>query len=204
MKTMDEKLLRYYIELKGPEAGEWNSSPQCLHAEMATREYVRKNFGRFDGMQVCNVGIGTGDWDDYLGYWLKGIGKLTSIDIDAEICEIFEYRQRREGHPNASKVLCKSIFDPSLPAEAFDLVTLIGSSIDETGEYSGCLDACFRLLKSGGYLMLMANARSAPFEKLEQYMQGTVHHMVQKDTFTAFPEYPFYICKIKKKFAGAA
>lgn len=38
--NMDEKLFRYYLELKGSEAGEWNSYPPCLYTEVATREYV--------------------------------------------------------------------------------------------------------------------------------------------------------------------
>lgn len=46
--------------------------------------------------------------------------------------------------------------------------------------------------------MLTANARSAPIEKIEQYMKGANRYMEQKDAYTAFPEYPFYICKIKK------
>lgn len=83
--NMDEKLIRHYLELKGPEAGEWNGSPPCLYAEAMTRDYVRKAFTPADGMKVCNLGIGTGDWDDFLGYCLKGRGELTSIDIDAGI-----------------------------------------------------------------------------------------------------------------------
>lgn len=93
MNMMDEKLFRFYLELKSPEAGVWNTSPQCIHTELITRDYVRKSFVVTDGIQVCNVGIGTGDWDDYLGYWLKDKGNLTSIEIDKEICEIFSYRQ---------------------------------------------------------------------------------------------------------------
>ncbi|GIO90111.1 MULTISPECIES: hypothetical protein [Paenibacillus] len=42
--NMDEKLFRYYLELKSPEAGEWNSSPPCLYTEVVTRDYVRKSF----------------------------------------------------------------------------------------------------------------------------------------------------------------
>lgn len=76
--TIDEKLFNYYLELKSPEAGEWNSSPQCIHTELITRDYIRKAFTVIDGMQVCNVGIGTGDWDDYLGYWLLAQGKRQS------------------------------------------------------------------------------------------------------------------------------
>ncbi|MFD2117569.1 hypothetical protein ACFSTH_12890 [Paenibacillus yanchengensis] len=116
---MDEKLFRYYLDLKSPEAGEWNSSPQCLYTEMVTRDYIRKSFAIFDGIKVCNVGIGAGDWDDYLGYWLKETGELTSIDIDSEICEMFEYRQQRERHPNPAKVICTNIFNFDEPVETF-------------------------------------------------------------------------------------
>lgn len=196
--NMDEKLFRYYLELKGPEAGEWNSSPQCLHAEMVTRDYIRKSFEPTEGIQVCNVGIGTGDWDDYLGYWLKGKGDLTSIDIDKEICEIFAYRQTREGHSNPSKVLCKSIFDSDLPKGKFDIVTLIGSAINEAGDFERCLNSCFSLLKHGGYLMFMASLKYSSLEMLETYIKETLFQVEQKNLYEDFPEYPFFICMIKK------
>lgn len=196
--NMDEKLFRYYLELKGSEAGEWNSSPPCLYTEVATREYVRRSFTLTEGLQVCNVGIGTGDWDDYLGYWLKGKGALTSIDLDQEICAIFAYRQNREGHPNPSKVLCKSIFDSDLPKGKFDIVTLIGSAINETGDFNRCLDSCFSLLKQGGYLMFMASLKYSYLEMLGIYIKGTAFQIEQKNVYEEFPEYPFFICKIKK------
>ncbi|MNW42571.1 hypothetical protein D3C74_197450 [compost metagenome] len=81
MNMDDEKLLQYYLDLNGPDSGEWNSSPQCIHTQLVTRNYIKKTFDIFNGIQVCNVGIGTGNWDDYLGYWLKGRGRLTSIDL---------------------------------------------------------------------------------------------------------------------------
>lgn len=196
--NMDEKLFNYYLELGGPEAGEWNLSPQCIHTELTTRDYVRKSFTVTDGFQVCNVGIGTGDWDDYLGYWLKGKGNITSIDIDNEICDIFAYRQQREGQPNPSKVLCKSIFDSDLPKGKFDIVTLIGSAINETGDFNKCLNSCFSLLKHGGYLMFMASLKYSSSEMLEGYLRQTNYHLEQKNLYESFPEYPFFICKIKK------
>ncbi|MBM7621104.1 SAM-dependent methyltransferase [Bacillus tianshenii] len=198
MNNMDEKLFQYYLELKSPEAGVWNTSPQCIHTEMKTRDYIRKSFAITEGMQVCNVGIGTGDWDDYLGYWIKDKGNLTSIEIDKETCEIFAYRQAREGHPNPSKVICKSIFDPDLPEGNFDIVTLIGSAINEIGEFEKCLDSCFSLLKQSRYLMIMANLKYSPFEVIEEYIRKTDHLLEKHDIYDDFPEYPFYICKIKK------
>jgi hypothetical protein len=94
--------------------------------------------------------------------------------------------------------LCNSIFDLDLPAEKFDIITLIGSAVNETGDLKKCLDSCFGLLKRGGYLMFMANLKSTPMESLEQYIRDTNYHIVQKDQFEAFPQYPFFICKIKK------
>lgn len=72
MKMDDDKLHRYYLELNGPNSREQNSSPTCIHTLLASRDYVKKKFDVFDEIQVCNIGIGTGGWDDYLGYWLKG------------------------------------------------------------------------------------------------------------------------------------
>lgn len=198
MLNLDERLLQYYLDLKSPGAGIWNTSPPCIHTEMVTRDYMRKNFTVTSGLQVCNVGIGTGDWDDFLGYWLTDHGNLTSIDIDQNLCELFTYRQKREGHPNPAKVIGKSIFDADLPKEKFDIVTLIGSAINETGEFERTLDSCFQLLKKGGHLMFMAHSKYSPVHRVEEYLENTDHHIEQKDLYDAFPEYPFYILKIKK------
>jgi SAM-dependent methyltransferase len=195
---MEEKLLNYYLALKGPEAGEWNSSPDNLYAECMTRDYVRKEFVVKDGMQVCNIGIGTGDWDDYLGYWLKDKGQLTSIDIDADICELFAYRQQREEHSNPSQVLNRSIFDADLPQGAFDLVTLIGSTISEAGEFERCLDACLGLLKPGGSLMFMTNLKRSPVSRLEHYAEDRGVIMEQLERYEAFNRYPFHISTLRR------
>lgn len=195
---MDEKLFEYYLELKSPEAGLWNTSPQCIHTELITRDYIRSFFVVTNGIQVCNVGIGTGDWDDYLGYWINGKGSLTSIEIDQDICELFAYRQARERHPNPSKVICKSIFETELHKEKFDIVTLIGSTINEIGDFQKCLDACFKLLKQGGYLMFMTHLKYSPKEMIEGYTRDSDYLLEKYDTYVDFPEYPFYICKIKK------
>lgn len=192
----EERLLRYYLELRSPEAGEWNLSPACLHAELITRDYVRQSFALTDGLQVCNVGIGTGDWDDYLGYWLKNHGQLTSIDIDRDICDIFAYRQRREGHPNPASVLNKSIFDSDLPTGKYDLVTLIGSAVSETGDFERCIDGCMSLLKRDGQLMYMAHLKRTPVGQIEAYCRARKHPIEQLTRYDTYAEYPFIIAKI--------
>lgn len=198
MSNMDMKLLNYYLALKSPEAGEWNASPENLHAEWATRDFVRKYASLDAYTRVCNVGIGTGDWDDFLGYWLREKGCLTSIDIDSDICEIFAYRQRREGHPNPSNVLNKSLFDSALSKGTFELVTIIGSAVVEAGAMESCLDGCLGLLKKGGYLMFMAHSRSAPIEGVLQYVKDNGLQLARSQRYEMLPRYPFYICMIRK------
>lgn len=135
----DEQLLEYYLNLKDPEAAGWNLSPNSLYLEYVTRDYLSMNFQFFEGIEVCNIGIGTGEWDDYLGYLLKDKGHITSIDIDPEICQTFSFRQKREGHPNPSIVVNENILDVKLDG-VFDLVTIIGSTMKETNHYDDVLE----------------------------------------------------------------
>ncbi|WP_337102688.1 class I SAM-dependent methyltransferase [Paenibacillus sp. YIM B09110] len=193
---MDARLLEYYLALKSPEAGEWNSSPENLHAEWRTRDYITKFIHVESGFQACNVGIGTGDWDDFLGYWLKGKGRLTSIDINRDICELFAYRQQREGHPNPSYVVNKSLFDSELPQQTFDLVTMIGSTIDEAGQMNRSMEVCMGLLKPEGRLLFMANLRAVSPVRLEQALNNNVYRIEQLEMFEDMPRYSFFICTI--------
>jgi ubiquinone/menaquinone biosynthesis C-methylase UbiE len=109
----------------------------------------------FPGMEVCNVGIGAGGWDNFLCDLLDGTGRLTSVEIDSETCELFAYRQKREGHTSPSNVICADILADSLRAASFDVVTVIGSTVAESHDYDGCLASCWRLVRNGGFMMYM-------------------------------------------------
>src|SRR5690606_743746 len=130
-------------------------APRTLYLEYWTRQFITSRLVRMPGLRVCNVGIGTGDWDNFLCDLLIDAGSLTSIDIDREICELFRYRQQREGHPNPSTVVCADVMADSLPPASFDVVTVIGSTVSESGNYDRCLTSCMRLVRSAGFLMYM-------------------------------------------------
>jgi ubiquinone/menaquinone biosynthesis C-methylase UbiE len=182
---MDQRLFEHYLALAGPEAGPWNRSPRSLYIEYWTRDFIAKRLEPFDGMRVCNVGIGTGGWDDFLGDWLNDKGRLTSVDIDPDICELFEYRQKREGHLNPSTVVCADILSDSLPAASFDVVTVIGSTVGESEDYDGCLDSCWRLVREGGHMMYMDFLRRPP-ERFEAWAKSTDAEVkVREDDATA-------------------
>ncbi|CAM3571445.1 hypothetical protein PALA111701_15630 [Paenibacillus lactis] len=46
--------------------------------------------------------------------------------------------------------------------------------------------------------MFMASLKYSFLEKLEFYIKGTAFQIEQKNVYDEFPEYPFFICKIKK------
>jgi ubiquinone/menaquinone biosynthesis C-methylase UbiE len=195
----DTALLQFYLELHSPEAQLWNLSPESLYIEFITRDYIRRNINVINGMKVCNIGIGTGEWDDFLGYWLNGKGSLTSVDIDADICEMFRYRQSREGHPNPSRVVCMDIFASTLPRNHFDLVTIIGSTVKETGEYEKTLESCFDILKKDGCLLYMDFASNHTEAEFERFIQDTSHQIEDLSVFDTYPQVRFFVSMARKQ-----
>jgi ubiquinone/menaquinone biosynthesis C-methylase UbiE len=168
MDEMDRRLFEHYLASEGPEAGPWNRSPRSLYIEYWTRDFITSRIEPFPGIEVCNVGIGAGGWDNFLCDWLEGKGRLTSVDVDPGICELFEYRQKREGHPNPATVVCTDILSDSLPAGSFDVVTAIGSTVAESKDYDGCLTSCWRLVRESGHLMYMDFLKRPP-ERFEAW-----------------------------------
>ncbi|WP_010275456.1 class I SAM-dependent methyltransferase [Paenibacillus senegalensis] len=173
----DEKLLQFYLNLRSSEAGPWNLSPENLYIELEVRHHIRELIYLHSRLNVCNIGIGTGEWDDYLGYILTGRGNITSVDIDNHTCELFQYRQKIESHPNPSKVLCENILETSLNANSFDIVTIIGSTVREIGQYNRTLETCFKLLKPGGQFFYMDFEKNYPIDLFEQWAQNANHEI---------------------------
>lgn len=89
----DQDLLNFYLNMREKEAYQWNLSPAGLYLELGTREFLAKHFDVFSGMNALNVGIGVGEWDDYIGYLITGSGCLTSIDIGSALHETGAYRK---------------------------------------------------------------------------------------------------------------
>ena len=148
---MDD-ILEIYRELKSPEAQRWNLTHKNLYVEYNIRKFFSENINLKTCKSICNVGIGAGEWDDFLGYMSEGICRITSIDVDKNICCKFELRQNFESHPNPSIVLNDNVLNNNLMWESFDLVTVIGSTIAEIGNYELALSQCLKLLKKNGLI----------------------------------------------------
>lgn len=146
------RLLRHFLAQGGPESGPWNVSPELAYVTYCFRSWFREACRTKRGaLEVCNVGIGAGEWDDFLGYELLGRGSLVSVDIDPEICDLLRMRQRAQRHPNRARVLCRDVLRMRSRAR-FDIVTIVGSTLAEIGNYEAGLEKAVGLLKPRGRL----------------------------------------------------
>ena len=168
-----------------PDEQRWNLSPERLYIDCWTRAFLRERLDPADCGQTCNVGIGVGEWDDWLGYWLLGHGTLASVDIDERIVEGLSIRQRRQGHPNPARVIHGDLLQATLGP--FDLVTVVGSTLQETHAPAQALRAAVSWVRPGGWLYATAlHSLSDPtwlFDAL-----GGVQHRAR---FDALPDAEF-------------
>lgn len=143
-------LLASYSQMYGPEAGPWNLSVANRYLEYRFADFFEKHFTVSEGMDLCNIGIGAGEWDRYLSYQLKG-GTLTSIDRLEICCRQLEKRLVCEGNPNPVRVVCADALEVDFRG-AFDLVTMVGTTGQESGNWQKLIEQAVRFLKPEGRL----------------------------------------------------
>lgn len=141
-------LLQTYAQMYGPEAGPWNLSVANKYLEYRFTDFFERNFSVTEGTSICNIGIGAGMWDTYLSYKLKN-GKLTSIDKLEVCCRQLEQRLIYEGNPNDVNVICADVMSLGMDG-AFDIVTMVGSTVMESGVGFALLEKAMKLVKPGG------------------------------------------------------
>lgn len=141
-------LLQTYSQMYAPEAGPWNLSVENKYLEYRFRDFFEKYFEISGNANICNIGIGAGEWDIYLSYKLSG-GTLTSIDMLEVCCRQLEERLICEGNPNKVTVVCADamILDYK---ERFDIVTMVGSTAIESGAGMALLAKASEFVKAGG------------------------------------------------------
>ena len=143
-------LLQTYSQMYSPEAGPWNLSVKNKYLEYRFRDFFETHFSISDNAQICNIGIGAGEWDIYLSYKLPK-GELTSIDIDEICCRQLEQRLICEGNPNKVTTFCADAMTLDF-ADKFDIVTMVGSTAIESGDGLKLLAKAISFVKDGGAL----------------------------------------------------
>ncbi len=128
----------------------WQLSPERLYQECWIRHFLREEVDPAVAGDTCNVGIGLGEFDDFLGYWLLGHGGLVSVDIDEQQVRSLSERQQREGHPNPARVVHADLLQATLGP--FDLVTIVGSTLHETHAPARAIRCASEWVRPGGLL----------------------------------------------------
>lgn|GEM_PF-5879128 len=122
---------------------------------------------------------------------------LTSVDMDPEICRIFQLRQRMEGHSNPSRVVCEDFLAYKQP-NAFDLLTIIGSTLNQMGKTQQALTKAHEVLKNGGWLFLMNLEKYHGREEINALLEKTGFTVVATEEFDRYPSIRFY-CMFARK-----
>lgn len=146
-----EFLLRSYGEVYNPECGPWNLSLKSKWLEYEITNFFESNFNKENLNYIANIGIGVGVWDRYLAYWMAIDSVLVSIDKDKECCYQLELGLLNEGNPNKVIIVNEDIMNYSCFYK-FDLVTMIGSTRNESGLYNDIFKKSFRMLSTKGSL----------------------------------------------------
>ena len=89
--TDDQHALLDHYVARGREA--WNTSTEAAWLEYRLRDWVEPLIPARTPKRVCNVGIGVGLWDDWLGHVIGRQDRLISVDLDPEICRVFALRK---------------------------------------------------------------------------------------------------------------
>ena len=141
-------LLQTYSQMYAPEAGPWNLSVENKYLEYRFRDFFEKHFDIPKDAQICNIGIGAGEWDIYLSYKLFG-GVLTSVDMLEVCCRQLEERIICEGNPNEVTVVCADAMTLDYK-EQFDILTMVGSTTIESGNSMALFTKVCGFIKDGG------------------------------------------------------
>lgn len=153
----ETELLAHYVERGGEP---WNVSLEAAWLDYELRAWVRPRLPTRWPVAVCNIGIGVGLFDDWLGHELGAA--ITSVDRDPQICRTFAARQRRERHPHPAKVRCGDACDGLLGIARFDAITILGSTLAETGDRAELEHAALRALVPGGSLLVVEVGNREP------------------------------------------
>lgn len=181
-----EFLLRTYSQMYAPEAGPWNLSVENKYLEYRFADFFEKHFVVSDDTNICNIGIGAGEWDIYLSYKLKN-GSLTSIDQLELCCRQLEQRLFCERNPNVVKIVCSDVMDLEFSRQ-FDIVTMVGTTVIESGIGLALLEKAISFVKVGGAIYYQSLDKK---EDCNTVLQVAYRHGMKLEAFLEDNAYGF-------------
>ncbi len=173
MNTLDKDyILEYYGEFYNEECGKWNTSLKAKWYDYKINEYFEENFKLKEAKNICNIGIGPGHWDRYLSYHMNDECKLVSVDIDPDITETFRLCLENEQNKRNIEIINNDIFKYN-PDIKFDIVTMIGSAVQEIGYYKEIFKKATSMLADNGELFYSCVTKEETEEDLITALENT-------------------------------
>lgn len=170
-------ILKYYGEFYNEECGKWNTSLKSKWYDYKISEYFEENFNLIEAINICNIGIGPGHWDRYLSYHMNTSCKLVCVDIDYDITETFRLCLKNENNKRNVEIVNNDIFKYN-PIVKFDIVTMIGSTVQEIGFYKEIFEKAISILSDKGELFYSCVTKEETKEQLIDALAGTGGHVV--------------------------
>ena len=191
-------ILEYYSEFNNEECGKWNTSLKAKWYDYKTTEYFEENFNFKESKTICNIGIGPGHWDRYLSYHMNDECKLISIDIDSDITETFRLCLENEQNNRNIEIINKDLFDYS-PVDKFDIITMIGSTVQEIGLYKETFNKVSSMLTERGEVFYSCVDRNETRENLLIGLKDT--ELIVSD-YQRLEKYGLVLVVCKLKFSN--
>lgn len=191
-------ILEYYSEFNNEECGRWNTSLKSKWYDYKITEYFEKYFNFRLAKSICNIGIGPGHWDRYLSYHMNDECKLISIDIDSDITETFRLCLENEQNNRNIEIINKDLFDYS-PVDKFDIITMIGSTVQEIGLYKETFNKVSSMLTERGEVFYSCVDRNETRENLLIGLKDT--ELIVSD-YQRLEKYGLVLVVCKLKFSN--
>lgn len=189
-------ILEYYSEFNNEECGKWNTSLKSKWYDYKITEYFEEHFKLKDVKTICNIGIGPGHWDRYLSYHMNDECKLVSVDIDSDITETFRLCLENEQNNRNIEIINKDIFKYT-PKEKFDIVTMIGSTVQEIGYYKEIFKKATALLNDNGELYYSCVSKEETKKQLINALKDTGYIIADYQRLEKY-SLVLIVCKIMK------
>ena len=191
-------ILEYYSEFNNEECGKWNTSLKSKWYDYKITEYFEKYFNFRLAKSICNIGIGPGHWDRYLSYHMNDECKLISIDNDSDITETFRLCLENEQNNRNIEVINKDIFEYN-PKDKFDIVTMVGSTVQEIGLYKETFNKVSSMLTERGEVFYSCVDRNETRENLLIGLKDT--ELIVSD-YQRLEKYGLVLVVCKLKFSN--